>query len=154
MLARIDVLNYTCKSRLQDRSNEQELTFPVNFVPYFAWAGAEIAVAMICVGIPTLRPLYLKARGITSVHDRSHNTSELPRFTMLKEQPEKGPAAQTLPSPPSSMESGLAKPADVYLPDRRGPEDVIRPVGQRGGVIWVQSEIRISDDEAKRSSFI
>ncbi|KAK7959191.1 uncharacterized protein PG986_004045 [Apiospora aurea] len=55
VLSRLDVYNYT-----------------LNFVPYFAWAGAEIAVAMICIGIPTLRPLYLKTQqNLASAYARS-----------------------------------------------------------------------------------
>lgn len=65
----------------------------VNFVPYFVWAGAEIAVAMVCLGIPTLRPLYLKQRGQLSIgydghqHDTQEDEEELPRFTMVDQKP-------------------------------------------------------------------
>jgi hypothetical protein len=146
VLARIDVLNYTCEYN-SDRIKNAVLTIPVNFVPYFAWAGAEIAVAMICVGVPTLRPLYLKARGITTSHDRS-NASELPRFTMIKEQPETVSAAHQVPDTPSSMESGLKKPAEIYVHDKQRPEEMMGP-GHRGGVIWVKSEIRVREDGAE-----
>ncbi|KAH8592127.1 hypothetical protein B0O99DRAFT_462623, partial [Bisporella sp. PMI_857] len=68
VLARLDVFNYT-----------------LNFVPYFAWAGAEIAVAIVCVGIPTLRPLYLRTRGLpTSSFSNRRNSNSLPQFTMIK----------------------------------------------------------------------
>jgi hypothetical protein len=30
----------------------------VNFAPYYIWAGAEVAIALVCLAIPTLRPLY------------------------------------------------------------------------------------------------
>ncbi|KAL8320666.1 hypothetical protein RB597_007098 [Gaeumannomyces tritici] len=72
VLSRLDVYNYT-----------------LNFVPYFGWAGAEIAVAMFCVGIPTLRPLYMKKRhGLTTEYGNRGNPSavsddRLPRFTMM-----------------------------------------------------------------------
>ncbi|KAL8382180.1 hypothetical protein RB595_006118 [Gaeumannomyces hyphopodioides] len=72
VLSRLDVYNYT-----------------LNFVPYFGWAGAEIAVAMFCVGIPTLRPLYMKKRhGLTTEYgNRGHPSAvsddRLPRFTMV-----------------------------------------------------------------------
>ncbi|KAK4163039.1 hypothetical protein QBC43DRAFT_320440 [Cladorrhinum sp. PSN259] len=62
--------------------------FTLNFAPYFIWAGAEIVVAMFCLGIPTFRPLYLKRRGISTTdygkrHDSQHSDPELPRFTMI-----------------------------------------------------------------------
>jgi len=168
VLAQLDVYNYT-----------------LNFNTYFAWAGAEIAVAMICVGIPTLRPLYLKTRGITSTHDRS-NTSELPRFTMLKDnQPSVNSSMRhdSMKTSPSTMESGrqgetwreksaLARPENVYT---RSPKEEMarspredtytrsprqgsvasRPSaemvgpGNRGGVIWVKSEVKIREEEAE-----
>lgn len=62
----------------------------VNFVPYFVWAGAEIAVAMVCLGIPTLRPLYLKKRGMSIGYaDRRHSRADevLPQFTMIDSKP-------------------------------------------------------------------
>ncbi|KAK8036246.1 hypothetical protein PG993_008860 [Apiospora rasikravindrae] len=84
VLSKLDVYNYT-----------------LNFVPYFAWAGAEIAVSMICIGIPTLRPLYLKTqRNIASAYARSNrgrqhgrhpsrHSQQLPPFTMVE-----GPLAE------------------------------------------------------------
>lgn len=63
--------------------------YTLNFVPYFGWAGAEIAVAMFCVGIPTLRPLYMKKRhGLTTEYGNHGQASaasddRLPRFTMM-----------------------------------------------------------------------
>jgi hypothetical protein len=35
----------------------------VGFAEYFVWAGAEIAVALVCLAIPTLRPLYTRRGG-------------------------------------------------------------------------------------------
>ncbi|KAB5549610.1 hypothetical protein GE09DRAFT_1174508 [Coniochaeta sp. 2T2.1] len=76
VLARVDVFNYT-----------------INFVPYFVWAGAEIAVAMVCLGIPTLRPLYLKKRGMSigygNYANRHHSRAEeqIPEFTMIDTKP-------------------------------------------------------------------
>lgn len=138
----------------------------MNFVPYFAWAGAEIAVAIFCVGIPTLRPLYLRARGKTSTyasHGRS-NASDLPQFTMLKDKPNASPSIpESALSTPSRMEAGLSKPANVYTrptSDKDISEEKMGP-GHRAGVIWVQSEIRVREDDAewplttsKPSSFI
>ncbi|KAI6362019.1 hypothetical protein MCOR25_006320 [Pyricularia grisea] len=89
VLSKLDVLNYT-----------------LNFVPYFGWAGAEIAVAMFCIGIPTLRPLYMKKRhGVTHETVSNRNRSgqaptgqsddRLPRFTMIQTKQEKGGLANT-----------------------------------------------------------
>ncbi|EPE02434.1 hypothetical protein F503_00702 [Ophiostoma piceae UAMH 11346] len=68
VLARLDIFDYTR-----------------NFVSYFAWAGAEIAVAIVCLGIPTLRPLYLKKRGrpVDSTHPAHAADDVLPQFTMV-----------------------------------------------------------------------
>ncbi|KAH7040952.1 uncharacterized protein B0I36DRAFT_234103 [Microdochium trichocladiopsis] len=74
VLSRLNVFNYT-----------------LNFVPYFAWAAAEIAVAMVCIGVPTLRPLYLKTRGLTigSGYGRhqSRASSTLPQFEIVEKEP-------------------------------------------------------------------
>ncbi|KAK3953016.1 hypothetical protein QBC32DRAFT_340081 [Pseudoneurospora amorphoporcata] len=62
--------------------------YTYNFAPYFIWAGAEIAVAMVCLGIPTLRPLYLRRRGLTEDHDElppNRNKLEMPDFTMVEQ---------------------------------------------------------------------
>ena len=68
VLARLDIFDYTR-----------------NFVSYFAWAGAEIAVAMVCLGIPTLRPLYLRRRGrpVDSTRPARAADDVLPQFTMV-----------------------------------------------------------------------
>ncbi|TLS28451.1 hypothetical protein PpBr36_01423 [Pyricularia pennisetigena] len=89
VLSRLDVFDYT-----------------LNFVPYFGWAGAEIAVAMFCIGIPTLRPLYMKKRhGVTHETVSNGNGSgqpatgqsddRLPRFTMMQAKQEKGGLGNT-----------------------------------------------------------
>lgn len=82
----------------------------VNFVTYFAWAGAEIAVAMICLGVPTLRPLYLKQRGQLSIGYNSHarrsredEEDELPRFTMVDQKPPIAFDFEPAPSEPDSL---------------------------------------------------
>lgn len=95
VLARVNVFDYTCESALfYVRRTEQATDNPsaVNFVPYFAWAGAEIAVAMVCLGIPTLRPLYLRRRGsigYSSYADRHQSLVEeqSPQFTMIDNKP-------------------------------------------------------------------
>ncbi|KAK0667675.1 hypothetical protein QBC41DRAFT_323488 [Cercophora samala] len=72
--------------------------FTLNFAPYFIWAGAEITVALVCLGIPTLRPLYLKQRGISTIGYGNHHHTEqsdpgLPHFTMVdqKKKPDPSP---------------------------------------------------------------
>ncbi|KAK3938887.1 hypothetical protein QBC46DRAFT_460024 [Diplogelasinospora grovesii] len=90
VLSRLDISDYT-----------------LNFAIYFVWAGAEIAVAMVCLGIPTLRPLYLKKRGMSIGYgDRRHSQygndeDVLPQFEMC------GPEPQP-PLPPS--EKPLSEP--------------------------------------------
>lgn len=62
--------------------------YTYNFAPYFIWAGAEIAVAMVCLGIPTLRPLYLRRRGMTEDHEElppNRNNLEMPEFTIVEQ---------------------------------------------------------------------
>ena len=57
----------------------------VNFPKYFAWAGAEIAVSMICLGLPTLRPLYLKSSGHTGYYEQRRTPHpELPQYANSK----------------------------------------------------------------------
>ncbi|KAK4454849.1 hypothetical protein QBC34DRAFT_103193 [Podospora aff. communis PSN243] len=65
--------------------------YTLNFATYFVWAGAEIAVSMVCLGVPTLRPLYLRQRGMTIGYSDRANTHatdpELPLFTMCEQKP-------------------------------------------------------------------
>lgn len=104
VLARLDVFNYTRKHSAHCFTGPllleglQPLTrpLPVNFVPYFGWAGAEIAVSMVCLGIPTLRPLYMKARGMTIGYGSRNPT--LPSFQMCERKPPDGTGLDTLQS--------------------------------------------------------
>ena len=161
MLSRLDVFNYTRRLFYKHfRPCNKANNLAVNFVPYFAWAGAEIAVAMICVGVPTLRPLYLKSRGLPNTHSqqsRSHN-NELPQFTMMKEKPSiSSPIQSPSVASPSQMEAGLAMPGKAYLKKTSmdgssmssdamaGPERK----GEGGVRIWVKNEIRIQEDDAE-----
>lgn len=151
VLARLDVFNYT-----------------LNFVPYFAWAGAEIAVAMICIGVPTLRPLYLRTRGIVSSLGygrsvRSHN-SQLPQFDMVGPKSVGGStvrdSGQAFVSPPDSR-AGLrspAPPARAHTRDSsRGTWDLEEQKGppfmdeneRRQGVIWIQNDVSVERDYAQ-----
>ncbi|KAK4175035.1 hypothetical protein QBC36DRAFT_29888 [Triangularia setosa] len=108
--------------------------FTLNFAPYFIWAGAEVTVALVCLGIPTLRPLYLKQRGISTIgygnhHHTEHSDPELPRFTMVdqKMRPDPSPDLShndfdtsdprnphlshiTLDSPPSPQRPKVSQP--------------------------------------------
>ena len=45
----------------------------MNLAPYYIWAEAEVAVALDCLAIPTLRPLYQRRKGGKSV-GRYHRT--------------------------------------------------------------------------------
>ncbi|KAI2777749.1 hypothetical protein F4815DRAFT_479838 [Daldinia loculata] len=136
VLSKLNVFNYT-----------------LNFVPYFAWAGAEIAVAMVCIGVPTLRPLYLKTRGFTSAysnHYRSRNTSELPRYTTYKR--------KTLNKSCRVRDSGYSQASDLSRPPvaytkvrSDSMDDMLsdKHNSQRAGVIWVKNEVRIQEDVAE-----
>ncbi|KAM7208251.1 hypothetical protein V8F20_001531 [Naviculisporaceae sp. PSN 640] len=84
-------------------SRLQVTDYTLNFAPYFIWAGAEIAVAMVCLAVPTLRPLYLRNHGSTTIDytARAHaygdgSDPELPRFTMLSDT--KSPITPQTPS--------------------------------------------------------
>ncbi|KAI1373122.1 hypothetical protein F4677DRAFT_430311 [Hypoxylon crocopeplum] len=129
--------------------------YTLNFVPYFAWAGAEIAVAMVCIGIPTLRPLYLKTRGLTSTYHsnqgRNTNTSELPRFVMYDRK------ASNLPHQErdsvfshTRTDSNVSKPPPTCTRARSDSVDEIisEYENQHAGVIWVKNEVRIQEDNA------
>ncbi|KAF3026567.1 hypothetical protein E8E14_014090 [Neopestalotiopsis sp. 37M] len=132
VLARLDVMDYT-----------------INFVPYFAWAGAEIAVSMICIGIPTLRPLYLKARDITSAYGRhGHSrTSELPRFAIYEPKTPQLPRSPrtTLSPSHSRSDSVMSKPASTYTKaSSRNSANELGVIQENGNrVIWVENEVRV-----------
>ncbi|KAF3064266.1 hypothetical protein GL218_00964 [Daldinia childiae] len=135
VLSKLNVFNYT-----------------LNFVPYFAWAGAEIAVAMVCIGVPTLRPLYLKTRGFTSSysnHCQSRNTNELPRYTTCKRKP-LNKSCQVRDSG-YSQASDLSRPPAAYTKVRSDSMDdmLSDKHSQRAGVIWVKNEVRIQEDVAE-----
>ncbi|CAJ2504665.1 Uu.00g120590.m01.CDS01 [Anthostomella pinea] len=128
--------------------------YTLNFVPYFAWAGAEIAVAMVCIGVPTLRPLYLKARGLSSTLGsiRQSNASELPQFTMCD--------GKEVLCPPPARDSGfsqfrpnsrIAKPPPAYTRARSDSvDDIISEYdGSNGDVIWVKNEVRVENGVAE-----
>ncbi|KAI1341337.1 hypothetical protein F5Y15DRAFT_414451 [Xylariaceae sp. FL0016] len=101
--------------------------YTLNFVPYFAWAGAEIAVGMVCMGIPTLRPLYLKVRGLTPTNsDQTRsNASELPRFTMLEPKTISPLSGRDSGLSHVRLESGTTKPPSTYQRGRRDSVDDI-----------------------------
>ncbi|KAH6647877.1 hypothetical protein BKA67DRAFT_539710 [Truncatella angustata] len=132
VLARLDVYNYT-----------------LNFVPYFAWAGAEIAVALVCTGIPTLRPLYLKSRGISSAYGRQDekNTNELPRFTMCDSKIDRPPVtcAPNVSPIQSRTDPGPTKPASVYtrISSRDSKEHMMDAEQGDIGLIWVKNEVQV-----------
>ncbi len=96
-----------------------------NFATYFVWAGAEIAVAMVCLGIPTLRPLYLKQRGLSIGYgDRAHTHHSdpgLPQFTMCDQKP--APSAPGTPQTSATSEI----PEQQQQPDSKSRKPPPRP---------------------------
>ncbi|KAI0014832.1 hypothetical protein F4780DRAFT_264406 [Xylariomycetidae sp. FL0641] len=117
ILSQLDVFNYT-----------------YNFVPYFAWAGAEIAVAMICIGVPTLRPLYLKVLGRQGALENHNQAHELPEFEMCTQNTK---VTSRVESPQLSDNQG-GRPGDglkeivrTYVPSRPGAS---RAPGRRADV--------------------
>ncbi|KAI1408643.1 hypothetical protein F5Y13DRAFT_172012 [Hypoxylon sp. FL1857] len=138
VLSRLNVFNYT-----------------LNFVPYFAWAGAEIAVAMVCIGIPTLRPLYLKTRGFAGTYSnqgRSNNASDLPRFVMYDLKASKAtPLVRHSGFSHVRTDSNISRPTAAYTKARNDSvDDIISEYqNQHVGVIWVKNEVRIQEDVAE-----
>ncbi|KAI1775928.1 hypothetical protein F4818DRAFT_415439 [Hypoxylon cercidicola] len=137
VLSRLNVFNYT-----------------LNFVPYFAWAGAEIAVAMVCIGIPTLRPLYLKARGLAGAYNlnrgRGNNTSKLPRFSHDQKATSLSPPTRDFTFSHRRAGSSISRPAAAYIKTRCDSVDEIisEYENQHAGVIWVRNEVRVQEDIA------
>ncbi|KAI3321121.1 hypothetical protein HD806DRAFT_504670 [Xylariaceae sp. AK1471] len=139
VLARLDVLNYT-----------------LNFVPYFAWAGAEIAVALVCTGIPTLRPLYIKTRGLANTfgsHNPRRTSCHLPQFT-----PRERKIISPLPAFDAKVsqyknESIITHPLPAYSSNnicRDSVEELISGYHNRNkGVIWVKNEVRVRESVAE-----
>lgn len=97
---------------------------------YFVWAAAEISVAMVCLGIPTLRPLYLKQRGMSIGYTGREHTrdddSEMPAFTMCEQLPQdvEHGKKQALPGPDQEREQPPSEPKYEMMqaPPRRGPQ--------------------------------
>ncbi|KAH7625147.1 hypothetical protein B0T09DRAFT_66577 [Sordaria sp. MPI-SDFR-AT-0083] len=109
--------------------------YTYNFAPYFIWAGAEIAVAMVCLGIPTLRPLYLRRRGMTEDHEdhpSDQNNLELPEFTIVEqhkqEQHQKKIGDHKLPTSSGShnkAERSPSPPPPAYVRDSASSHTVV-----------------------------
>ncbi|KAK4237261.1 hypothetical protein C8A03DRAFT_44871 [Achaetomium macrosporum] len=130
VLARLDIMDYT-----------------LNFAGYFAWAGAEIAVAMVCLAIPTLRPLYLRARGRSVGYERQRSPRpdepESFEFTLCEPKP---PAAQGAPSQdtlivrPSSDE--MTSPSDQIPLPRPAATHTMGHTDQKSasGAFWLSDE--------------
>ncbi|KAI1446006.1 hypothetical protein F5Y02DRAFT_87288 [Annulohypoxylon stygium] len=140
VLSRLDVFNYT-----------------LNFVPYFAWAGAEIAVAMICLGIPTLRPLYLKTKGFASAYSNNCQNSradEIPRFSTYESRASNPrPSAHESDFSYTREDSKVKKPPPTHewvATRKDSVEDIILDYqNQHVGVIWVKNEVRVQEDVAE-----
>lgn len=130
------------------------------------WAGAEIAVAMVCLGVPTLRPLYLKQRGLSIGYaDRDHSRPDeaLPRFTMIDQKPTAfEPSGRDSSSSHTKVEasgSTVARPPSAHLrePTCYDSVDEIFSLydqnqnqhqSQNSGIIWVKSEVQVSRGDA------
>lgn len=82
---------------------------------------------MVCIGIPTLRPL-----------------SELPRFTG-----DRKPISPALPAH-KRTDSNVSRPAAAYTKGRCDSVDEIisEYENQHAGVIWVRNEVRVQEDVA------
>lgn len=105
---------------------------------------------MICIGIPTLRPLYLKARGINAIESqRRSNTGVLPQFTMVRNGRMKTPVpvSQGSPKPPSTTASVVSVPESAYLADRKTSLSPSEDIREMGG-IHVMREVRVQRKEA------
>ncbi len=148
----------------------------MNFVPYFAWAAAEITVSMVCLGIPTLRPLYLKKRGRAAEYGQSRG-SQLPHFTIIDRKiPEPASLRDSTsthttnptwasnssnPAISASVheeetsqicgEPGPAAPTTAYIPGGRERRNTIDEIfeahNQKKNAIWVRKEVQISRDD-------
>jgi hypothetical protein len=117
VLAGLDINDYTCKPSLSSRL-PKSLTFPtVNFATYYIWAGAEITVAMICLGIPTLRPLYLKTRGTSIGYADTHDDDSSPEADDPESPPRFTMSMREQKNPPSS--SGMGHDIQPQTPDFR-----------------------------------
>lgn len=125
-------------------------------MPYFAWAGAEIAVALVCTGIPTLRPLYIKARGLTSTHG-SHNPrksgSHLPQYVTREVKAISASPVSDAKVPPYTNRSPVTYPPPSYSSHnirRDSVEELISGYHDRNtGVIWVRSEVHVLETVAE-----
>jgi hypothetical protein len=109
-----------------------------NFVPYFAWAGAEIAVALVCISIPALRPLYLKTRGLRSAIEISSevNQSEVPRFSMCAKQDR-----QIMLVPDSAITHSQTEIQSYHSDDR----DIEVQHGKHSSIIVVKTEFYMQE---------
>ncbi|KAI1088973.1 hypothetical protein F5B19DRAFT_495814 [Rostrohypoxylon terebratum] len=140
VLPRLDVFDYT-----------------LNFVSYFAWAGAEIAVAMVCLGVPTLRPLYLKTRGFAhgySNHCQDGRANGMPRFVTYESRASNPRSWAREPDFPYTRKDGRAKkppPAHEWIRARKDSvENIFSDYqNQHAGVIWVKNEVHVQEDVAE-----
>ncbi|KAI1497960.1 hypothetical protein F5X99DRAFT_395229 [Biscogniauxia marginata] len=133
VLSQLNVYNYT-----------------LNFVPYFAWAGAEIAIAMVCIGVPTLRPLYLKARGLASTYGNQgrSNAGDTPQFTMCDRKAASARTVHDSGFSHSRTDSNVTKPPNTYTRCRSDSVDDIISEYQNHNTdtIWVNNGVRARDD--------
>ncbi|KAI0145482.1 hypothetical protein GGR57DRAFT_299565 [Xylariaceae sp. FL1272] len=118
------------------------LDYTQTFVKYFAWAGAEIAVAMVCIGIPTLRPLYIHLRGSADSRNLGGDDTELPQYT----------SASKRHSDISDLKDHIRPPPPTYSSHGRrdSVEDLISGYQDRNkAVIWVEKSVRVRESVAE-----
>ncbi|KAI8628380.1 hypothetical protein F5Y19DRAFT_437393 [Xylariaceae sp. FL1651] len=130
--------------------------YTLNFVPYFAWAGAEIAVALVCTGIPTLRPLYIKFRGLANTyenHSWKRNSGHLPRFAMCERKGISPSPTRDLVVSHLKRDHSITQPLPTYVNKnirRDSVEELISGYHDRNrAVIWVKNEIRVRESVAE-----
>jgi len=116
-------------------------------------------VAVICIGIPTLRPLYLRTRGMSIGYaNRSQSrASELPQFTMCDAKPVVDPYVRDSASSQAPLRGDLestgspARPPTALTKETRDAGDSIdgivnmydQPAQSNSGVIWVKNEVQV-----------
>lgn len=89
---------------------------------------------MVCLGIPTLRPLYLRRRGMTEDHEYhppNQNNLEMPEFTIVEqhkqEQQQKSSGDHKTPTPGASskVERSPSPPPPAYVRDSASSHTIV-----------------------------
>jgi hypothetical protein len=122
----------------------------VTFVPYCAWAGAEIAVAIVCLSLPTLRPLYLRKCGVSigRWNEVQSYASELPQFTMVEHKSEGAISRINSTKSLLKVEPDLKRPPSAHVRRRSSLDEIYGLYCNNPGVIMVKKEIKVYIDDA------